>query len=83
MLPWQQEQQRGAAGVCGGQAILADAEGEGKRARSLQACTLHGSGALPASPAGACCNVSAASVDTEHQAAAANARPSLRLSHAW
>lgn len=55
---------------------------EGTRARSLQACTLHGSGALPPPPAGACCSVSAASVDTEQQAAA-KARPSLRPSHAW
>lgn len=69
-------------GFCGGQANLADAGVEGTRARSLQACTLHGSGALPPSPAGGCCSVSAASVDTE-QRAAAKACPSLRLSHAW
>lgn len=63
-------------GVCGGQANLADARVEGTRA------CLHGSRALPSSPAGACCNVSAASVDTE-QRAAGKAHPSLRLSHAW
>lgn len=43
-----------------GQANLADARVEGTCARSVQACTLHNSGALPSSPAGACCSVSVA-----------------------